>query len=180
MSDYNYKIIAILACDENFGIGKNSILKGKNSLPWDCKEDIDFFKKKTINNVVIMGKKTFETLNYKPLKNRINIVLTKDTEFIKMYSCNNSNIFFIKTGLNNALLFGKQFNKDIYIIGGKLLYEDTINNNLCDMIYINKIKGNYNCDVFLHLNLNNYILNYSYELSNNCISEEWVKIIQYN
>ena len=65
---------AILATDISGGISR----EGK--IPWKSKKDMAFFLQKTKNNVVIMGKNTFLSLpeNSKPLKNRLNIVLTRD------------------------------------------------------------------------------------------------------
>ena len=60
----------IFACNEDGLIGQN------NSIPWKISQDLKFFKLTTENHVVIMGRKTFESLG-KPLKNRINIVVSK-------------------------------------------------------------------------------------------------------
>jgi hypothetical protein len=76
---------AIVATDLLGGIGKN------NSIPWHSKTDLQFFLNKTINNVVIMGKNTFLSLPHKkPLKNRLNIVLTNNPT---LYA-NESNLLF--------------------------------------------------------------------------------------
>ena len=73
---------AILAVDSQFGLAKD----GK--IPWKNKTDLQFFKNKTINNIVIMGSKTLLSLpNSKPLPNRFNIVITNDPEkYLKNYS----------------------------------------------------------------------------------------------
>ena len=66
------KIKIIAAVCKNNGIGKN------NSLPWNSKTDLKFFSKTTKgnnNNAVLMGRKTWESLN-KPLINRFNIIIS--------------------------------------------------------------------------------------------------------
>jgi len=65
-------MIGLVAISEDYVIGKN----GK--LPWRCSEDLKMFKEMTTNNVVIMGYNTWESIptKFKPLPNRINIVLT--------------------------------------------------------------------------------------------------------
>ena len=64
----------ILATDVRGGIAY------EGSLPFNCKEDMRFFKNNTSNNIVIMGRKTWETLPSKfGLMNRINIVLTSNS-----------------------------------------------------------------------------------------------------
>jgi dihydrofolate reductase len=67
-------IEAIVAYDINRGISKNG------SIPWNIKDDMKFFKNVTIKNVVIMGKNTFASLSYNPLKDRLNIVITRKPE----------------------------------------------------------------------------------------------------
>jgi len=65
---------AIYAIDLNNGLSKN------DTIPWTCKKDMSFFMNKTKNNVVIMGKNTYFSLpiEHRPLRNRLNIVLTTE------------------------------------------------------------------------------------------------------
>ena len=62
----------ITAIDSKSGIGKN------NSLPWNLRKDIIYFLETTTGNIVIMGKNTWNSIpiKFKPLKNRINIVIS--------------------------------------------------------------------------------------------------------
>ena len=55
----------------------------KNDLPWNLPDDMMFFKRKTINSVVITGRKNYLSIpkKFRPLKNRTNIILTKDKSF---------------------------------------------------------------------------------------------------
>ena len=55
----------------------NRVMGRQNSLPWKIKEDMAFFKEITTDNIVIMGRKTYESIG-KPLPKRLNIVLTKN------------------------------------------------------------------------------------------------------
>ena len=79
-------IKAILACDDEWGIGKNG------DLPWPHNPaDLRWFKNNTLNSVVVMGKSTWDSLPRKPLPNRENLIVTTskqefgndDYEFIK-------------------------------------------------------------------------------------------------
>ena len=63
-------IFLIAAVDRNLAIGKD----GK--IPWHIKEDLQYFKKNTLNTSMIMGRSTFESIG-KPLPDRKNIVMTK-------------------------------------------------------------------------------------------------------
>jgi dihydrofolate reductase len=79
---------AIVAYDINKGISKN------DSIPWNIPEDMKFFKNTTLKNVVIMGKNTFASLNYNPLKDRLNVVITRKPELYFNYAAENSNLIF--------------------------------------------------------------------------------------
>ena len=72
------KIKLIVAASENNVIGI------KNDLPWHLPNDMLFFKKQTLNSVVIMGKKNYISIpeKFRPLKNRTNIILTRDDKFL--------------------------------------------------------------------------------------------------
>lgn len=114
-----YSLIA--AVSANNAIGLNNELLFKN------KEDMKFFRNTTINNIVIMGRKTFESIG-KPLDRRFNIVVTSDT--IKEHSY--ENLMFVNS-IEEAFEFAS-YVKDmeglkyhgVYVIGGGSLYEQTI------------------------------------------------------
>lgn len=86
-----------------------------NTIPWNIPEDLALFRKKTLNNIVIMGRKTFESIK-KPLPNRINIVITKNKKE------NKEDLFFFSSHIK-ALEFAKTYNKTIFIIGGESIYK---------------------------------------------------------
>ena len=89
---------AIVAYDSNKGISKHGLI------PWKISDDMKFFKNTTIKNVVIMGKNTFESLNNKPLIDRLNVVLTNTPEKYFNYSIMYSNLLFTdKFSFNNSL-----------------------------------------------------------------------------
>lgn len=126
-------IIAIVAMTKDRVIG----LDGK--IPWDVKEDLSLFKKKTINNVVIMGRKTYESIG-KPLPNRINIVISSD----KGYKAGDA---VVCNSIEQGLEFAKKIiNKDIYIIGGSTIYRQCM--KYIDKICVSYIKKDYKGDTF--------------------------------
>ena len=65
----------IVAVTNNYAIGKN------NSLLFHLPTDLKFFKEKTLNKVVVMGRKTYESLPIRPLPKRTTIVLTANKSF---------------------------------------------------------------------------------------------------
>lgn len=64
-------ITLIAARDRKGAIGKD------NSIPWDAPEDLTFFMRETMGGAVIMGRNTWESLPFKPLKNRLNLVVSR-------------------------------------------------------------------------------------------------------
>jgi len=126
-------ISLIAAVNEDFVLAKNG------NIPWRCKEDLQFFKKMTINKTVVMGRKTYNTLK-KPLNDRLNIVLTKDKE-----SIDNDEIIAVSSIEESIECFNKYNfgdNKEMFVIGGLFVYNQFLEKNLIDKIFLNVIKKN--------------------------------------
>ena len=109
------KIKLIAATDLHYGIGKNG------SLLFKIPEDMRLFKQLTAGNIVLMGRKTFESIGCRPLPDRINIVISST----KNYE-NDGAITF--DNLETAVEYSEQHfpDKDLYIIGGGQIYEQGI------------------------------------------------------
>ena len=140
-------ISLIVAMDENNLIGCN------NSMPWNIPEDLKLFKEITKDNIVIMGRKTFDSIG-KPLPNRINIVITKNENFtfkgVDVFNCP-------EEALLKAIMLQKELNKKIFIIGGKTIYEYFLSQ--IDEFHISYIKGSYTGDTnFPDFNLSSFTL----------------------
>lgn len=115
----------IVAIDNNWAIGKENKLLA--SIPADMK----FFRTKTMDSVVIMGRKTLESFpGGEPLKNRINIVITKDETYKKEGTV-------IVHSIDDAIKVAKTYNKPIFVIGGSSIYAQLL--SFCDTAYITKI-----------------------------------------
>lgn len=128
---------AILATDSNHGIARQGVI------PWYSKTDMAFFKAKTMNHIVIMGSKTFDTLQ-RPLPNRLNIVLTKSPE---TRSSLYDNVIFTDDDEIYKKYVGQ--GKTIFIIGGKQLYEKYM--PMCEIIWHTTVKNDYDCDLFANV-----------------------------
>ncbi len=85
-----------------------------NKLPWRMPADLQHFKQKTQGHTVVMGRKTFESLNGKPLPKRDNVILTHNVAY-QATDC--TVIHTIEPVLEWAET------QDIYIIGGRAVYE---------------------------------------------------------
>src|SRR6476620_9322619 len=109
-------IAAISKCkNSKLGIGF------ENKIPWDVPEDLEFFKNTTINKTIVMGRKTYESIG-KPLKNRVNIILSSDSNF-KIPSVHEGTEVLIYNSLNKLIVDLKKHGKDIYVIGGHEIYK---------------------------------------------------------
>jgi dihydrofolate reductase len=102
-------IIGIVAVDQNGAIGKG----GK--LPWHYSADMKFFKETTIGNAVVMGRKTWLTLK-KPLPQRLNIVLSRQTEIEPQTSV------LVLRDVAEVLETARTRESDLYVIGGEQVY----------------------------------------------------------
>jgi dihydrofolate reductase len=102
-------IIGIVAVDKNGAIGKN----GK--LPWHYSADMKFFKETTTGNAVVMGHKTWLTLK-KPLPNRLNIVLSRQSEIEPQDSV------IVLRDVESVLAKVKDLEGDLFVIGGAQVY----------------------------------------------------------
>ena len=160
-------ISAIIAVAENGVMGNN----GK--LPWPhIKEDMKWFVEKTTNNVVVMGRKTWDSLptKGKPLKNRINLVVTSQS----ISSVEGANDV-LNGNLISRLQGCQQFysDKQIFIIGGKEIYEQCF--PICRKIYITRILRKYDGDVNIDLDnvLKNFSLRNARQHTDMCRFEIW-------
>jgi dihydrofolate reductase len=143
----------ILASTLNGGIGING------RIPWYLKDEIDIFKQITTNvncyikkNAIIMGYETWKSLPYKPLKNRINIILTSKKNVIQ--ETDNIKTF---DDFDKALEFCEDnvYIDKVFIIGGSSLYNLCLNNakyfNQIDKIHLSVIYQKYKCDTYINL-----------------------------
>lgn len=125
----------IAAVDKNWAIGlRNKLLV---SIPMDMK----FFRETTTGKVVVMGRKTLESFpNGRPLKNRVNIVLTKDENYQVKDAVVLHDIEELKKELE------KYPSEDIYVIGGESIYRQLL--DMCDTAHITKIDYAYEADAY--------------------------------
>ncbi|MDD3339765.1 MAG: dihydrofolate reductase [Lachnospiraceae bacterium] len=125
----------IVAVDKNWGIGKD------NQLLVSIPADMKFFRSETMNKVVLMGRKTLESFpNGLPLKNRTNIVLTRDVN----YSVKDAKVVH---SVEEALEAVREYDtEDVYVIGGDSIYKQML--PYCDTAHVTKIDYAYAADSF--------------------------------
>ena len=161
-------IKAIMAIDEMGGISKGQ------SMPWPKNSiDLKWFKENTINNVVVMGRKTWEDpFMPTPLKSRINVLITsKDKELIE-----GADYYFsgdINDQIQNLQL--EYMDKDIFIIGGSEIINLTFKS--IEQFYLTRIYGNYYCEKFIDVSLieTNMKMIKKIDVDSSCHFEIWEK-----
>lgn len=120
----------IVACSRNQVIGHN------NTIPWDVPEDLKNFRSLTKGHIVVMGRKTFDSLPNGPLNDRYNIVITSEPDKYNNSYNENDNIIF--TTLDNAIELVKEeksnSGKSVFIIGGSQIYDYFF--HYCNRVYV--------------------------------------------
>lgn len=134
----------IIACmDSQGGIGKD------NGIPWHLKADLKRFRELTgEGSILVMGRKTWDSLKNKPLQYRTNVVITRDLDLSKGEFCAMEGDGCIKfPSVDQAILY-KQGGEPFWVIGGGEIFKQTIGHDYCRKLYITRIHKNYGCDVF--------------------------------
>lgn len=138
------KISAIVARAENRVIGKD------NDLPWHLPNDLKWFKSKTLNRHIIMGRKSFESIA-RPLPNRTNIIITRDQKY---YHSGVIVVHSIAEALEYAHSHGEE---EAFILGGGKIYSQTL--ELWDRLYLTEVHASPEGDtLFPDIDLNNFEL----------------------
>lgn len=130
-------------------IASNNVIGQKNSLPWDIPEDLKRFKQLTSGHTILMGRKTYDSIG-RPLPNRTNIVMTKDTN----YQREGVEIVFDE---REALNLIKDLNQEVFIIGGSKIYE--LFEPWATSLMITRVLKDFEGDAFFpNINWNNWLI----------------------
>lgn len=125
----------IVNVDENWAIGY------KNQLLVKIPADMRFFRDETTNKIVVMGRKTFESFpSGQPLKNRTNIVITRNKNYT------HKGITVVHSIDETLKLLKNYKSEDIYIIGGEKIYKQFL--DYCDVAYVTKVDFKYQADAY--------------------------------
>jgi len=125
---------------------KNNVIGKDGKMLWNLPGEMRYFKEKTQGNVVIMGRKTYESIGSKPLPNRKNIVLTRQytpIDHIGVYT---------ETEIEDALDFANGISShnvdkpDIFVIGGQTIYEQML--PYADTVYQTCVELNVEGDAY--------------------------------
>ena len=124
-------------------VSNDLVIGVDNDLPWNLKDDLAHFKKYTLNKIIIMGRKTFESIG-RPLPNRINYVISRTVKEI-----DGAHVF---DNLENAMHAAEKHNhemgivNEIVIIGGGYLFKETL--PVMNKLVITKVDCNVLGDIY--------------------------------
>jgi len=128
------RVSIIVAMDEKRGIGKN------NNLLFKIPEDFKRLRSLTSGHTIMMGRKTFESIQ-RALPNRTNIIVTHNRNF------KFEGVEVVHT-LEEALRRAQGKNEEIFIFGGGQIFKEALEKNLVDRIYLTLVKGDFGADTF--------------------------------
>lgn len=134
----------IVAVSENEVIGKD------NSLLWKFPEDMQYFKKRTMGKIMIMGRKTFDSFG-KPLPKRFHIVVSRSA-----IDSQNEMVKYVGSlkeayALAEKMSITGEWPEEIMVVGGAQIYKETLPD--VDFIYLTRIPGKYEGDTFYSLQI---------------------------
>ena len=137
----NYSLIA--AVSDNYVIGLG------NEIPWHISEDLKLFKKLTLGNILIMGRKTFESIG-KPLPGRTTIVVSGSAEVRKELEASGICVCrSLESALNEAEKTAEKSDKgspEIFVAGGASIYSQAISG--AEKLIISRVPGTFDGDRF--------------------------------
>ncbi|MBS4013691.1 MAG: dihydrofolate reductase [Bacteroidetes bacterium] len=120
-------------------VANNGVIGNKNRLIWHMPADLKFFRKTTLGHIMIMGRKTFESIG-KPLPGRKTIIVTKQLDY-KVEGCQ------IAHSYEEALKLSKN-EKHVFVVGGAQIYEYALNHKATKNLYLTRIFAAFDGDTF--------------------------------
>lgn len=127
-------------------MSRNRVIGINNKLPWHLPEDLKYFKEKTKGKIMIMGRKTFDSIGQRPLPGRLHIVITRNSDYksnhelVKIVSSLEQAIALAKT------LVGNPYPDEVMIVGGSEIYKQSL--PLLNRLYLTVIEKDYSGDAY--------------------------------
>ncbi len=133
-------------------VSENEVIGQDNQLLWTIAEDLNYFKKRTTGKIMIMGRKTFDSLK-KPLPKRFHIVVSKQNIKSEHESVHYVNSLSEAYSLADKMTLNNIWPEEVMIVGGGQIYKESLKD--ADFLYITRIPGQYNGDTYYSLNIPN-------------------------
>jgi len=124
-------------------VAANNVIGKDNDLIWRLPKDMKYFREKTMHHHIVTGRKNYISIpqKYRPLQNRINLVLTRST--FEEEGCITLN------SIDAAIEYAKSKGEtELFIIGGGQIYKEALDRNLIDKMYITHVNESFTGDTF--------------------------------
>ena len=141
-------------------ISRNGVIGDCGKLPWNLPADMKHFRFITMGGIVIMGRKTYESIpiTFRPLPGRLNIILTRDTQYWSIGLVRNSLPSALKLAMEPRPSSGLETPPDVFIIGGAEVFKEALTLPEVTHLYITRIDADFEGDVRLDLDLSGWEL----------------------
>ncbi len=141
-------------------MSSNRVIGMDNQLPWKLSGDMAWFKKQTLNKVLLLGRKTWESLPIRPLPGREHIIISQNNQYLPL-SVTGKVVHSVKIVnsveqiLECAQIIDEQLSQnknaavsqsELMVIGGATVYRLML--PLCDTLYITRVKGDFSGDTW--------------------------------
>lgn len=137
-------MIGIMACDQHY------VISNQGALPWDCPEEIAFYRSMIKNQIVIMGYTTYTQMPAKFLEEHTVVVFSR-----RHRNETNPLIKIVSSLVDFYQLEDLPADKPCFIIGGAEIASLFLENNAIDYFYLSEIEGYYPGDIFFPIHLLN-------------------------
>lgn len=120
------------------GMSKDRVIGKNNKIPWYVSEDFKHFKKTTMGNTIVMGRKTFESVGSKPLPGRPHVIVSRsmpETEGVD-----------VCRSLDEAIAKAESYGNEVFICGGSEIYREAL--PYTDRMMLSYIEGDYDGDAY--------------------------------
>ena len=144
-------------------VSKNNVIGKNNKMVWDIPIDMKRFKEITIGHIIVMGRKTFESLPY-VLPNRKHIVITRNQD----YKIDDKRVI-VKHSIKETLEEIRDLEEEVFIIGGGEIYKEFL--IYADKLYLTRVNECFHGDTYFYFDNKNWEEIYKEEKENICFLE---------
>ena len=129
-------------------MAENRVIGINNKLPWHLPADLAWFKQNTLNKPIVMGRKTWESLPFRPLPGRVNIIVSRNEDYRPLNTKNKIvEEALVVDSVNSAIKKAESENlSELVFIGGAMLYEQVLKK--VDTLYLTLVKEDFDGDAW--------------------------------
>lgn len=121
----------------------NGVIGKDGHLPWHLSDDLQYFKRRTLGQIVLMGRKTFVGMGSRPLPRRDNLVLTRQADF----AAGDAGITVVHSPVEALAYAASRPDQTLFVIGGAGVFSAFADQ--ADVLYVTRIAGDFAGDVVM-------------------------------